>query len=172
VSRVLTTNAKTNTNDGGARFQMRSEWTKQYDELALEGAGPPAASAVYCEALGWTLAYYSGALVDSEWYYPWSLPPRFASIQSHLRSLAAIPIPSTARPFLTPKQQLAMVLPASSYHLLPAEYKAICARNTWAFPVAWPVQSMGRRYLWECEPILPIVVPSQIRAWIEEMEDP
>ena len=170
VSRVVKTN--TNTNNRGPRFQMRPEWASRYDELALEGTGPHVASAVYCEALGWTLAYYSGAPVDSEWQYPWSLPPRFASIQSHLRTLTAIPIPSTARPSLTPRQQLAMVLPASSYPLLPAEYKAICSRNPWAFPVAWPVQSLGRRYLWECEPILPIVVPSQIRAWIEEMEDP
>ena len=176
VSRASNTNTKaktnTNTTDGAPRFQMRPEWTKRYDELALEGTDPSAASAVYCEALGWTLAYYSGAPVDSEWQYPWSLPPRFAALQSHLRTLTAIPIPSTTRPVLTPKQQLAMVLPASSYHLLPAEYKAIYSRNPWAFPVAWPVQSLGRRYLWECEPILPIVVPSQIRAWIEEMEDP
>ena len=154
------------------RFCLRFEWAKRYDELALEGAGPVVASALYCEALGWTLAYYSGVPVDTEWYYPWALPPRFASLRTHLRSLAAVPIPCTKRPALTPKQQLTMVLPASSFNLLPAEYKTICARNPWAFPVAWPVQSLGRRYLWECEPVIPIVTPSQIRMWIEEIYEP
>jgi len=150
--------------------KLQRGWAAQYDAMALDKTDD--ACTVYCEALGWTLAYYSGAPVDSEWYYPWPLPPRFASLQIHLRSLSSIPVPNEARPVLQPKEQLAMVLPASSYHLLPSEYKAICSRNPWAFPVVWPVSSLGRRYLWECEPILPIVSPSQIRRWIAEIEDP
>jgi 5'-3' exonuclease len=156
---------------GKDKLRLRPGWAERYDEMAL-GSTKTAAPSVYCEALGWTLAYYAGASVDSEWYYPWPLPPRFASLQSHLASLSVIPVPDAARPALTPKEQLAMVLPASSYHLLPPEYKALCARNPWAFPVAWPVHSLGRRFLWECEPVIPLVSPTQIRRWIEEMEEP
>lgn len=161
---------KAGEDSAGGRYYMRSDWTKRYDEMALGGS--TLASSVYCEALGWTLAYYSGAPVDSEWYYPWSLPPRFASVQAHLRSLSAVPVPSTVRPVLASKEQLAMVLPASSYNLLPVEYRALHKKNPWAFPIAWPVQSLGRRFLWECEPVIPIVSPSQIRIWIEEMYEP
>lgn len=156
---------------GKDKLRLRPGWAERYDEMAL-GSTKTAAPSVYCEALGWTLAYYAGAAVDSEWYYPWPLPPRFASLQSHLASLSAIPVPDAARPALTPKEQLAMVLPASSYHLLPPEYKALCTRNPWAFPVAWPVHSLGRRFLWECEPVIPLVSAPQIRRWIEEMEEP
>jgi len=158
--------------DARPRIQLRQDWASRYDWMAFGGANPAAVATAYCESLGWTLAYYSGAHVDSEWYYPWSLPPRFASLQAPLRALSSLPIPSATRPPLTPKEQLAMVLPASSYRLLPPEYKAVCARNPWAFPIAWPVTSLGRRFLWECEPMIPIVSPAQIRRWIAEIEDP
>lgn len=153
------------------RYVLRSNWTTRYDEEALGGVSPEVASVKYCEALGWTMAYYSGASVDTEWYYPWPLPPRFASVQEVLERMAEVPVPATIRKPLAPKEQLAMVLPESSFHLLPAEVRKICDRNPWAFPTRWPVHSLGRRFLWECEPMIPIVVPSQIRTWIEEIYD-
>jgi len=152
-------------------YVLRDTWASRYDTEALGGVGPAIASVLYCESLGWTMAYYSGAPVDTEWYYPWPLPPRFASVRDCLARISQVPIPSSSRSPLAPKEQLAMVLPESSYHLLPAELRKICDRNPWAFPTRWPVHSLGRRFLWECEPILPIVTPSQIRMWIEEMYD-
>jgi 5'-3' exonuclease len=154
------------------QYGLRDDWAARYDEEALGGAGGAIASVLYCESLGWTMAYYSGAPVDTEWYYPWPLPPRFASVNDALSRMTQIPVPATSRRPLLPREQLAMVLPESSFHLLPAELRKICDRNLWAFPVRWPVQSLGCRFLWECEPKIPIVTPSQIRTWIEDLYDP
>ena len=153
------------------QYVLRTNWATCYDEASLGGVNPTIASVVYCEALGWTMAYYSGAPVDTEWYYPWPLPPRFASIGEALQRMPHVPVPSTIRKLLAPKEQLAMVLPESSFHLLPLELRKICDRNPWAFPTRWPVHSLGRRFLWECEPMIPIVTPLQMRAWIEEIYD-
>jgi 5'-3' exonuclease len=154
------------------QYTLRDDWAARYDDEALGGAGAAIASVLYCESLGWTMAYYSGALVDTEWYYPWPLPPRFASINDALSRMTQIPVPATPRKLLSPKEQLAMVLPESSFHLLPAELRKICDRTPWAFPVRWPVHSLGCRFLWECEPRIPIVTPSQIRVWIDEIYEP
>ena len=154
------------------QYALRPDWCVRYDREVFEG-GAAAAAVAYCESLAWTMAYYSGApAIDTEWYYPWLLPPRFSTVCDFLTSAKTLPIPTTVRPLLTPKEQLALVLPESSFHLLPSEYRRLCDRHAWAFPVKWPVFSLGRRYLWECEPIIPLVTPSQMRGWIEEIYEP
>jgi 5'-3' exonuclease len=81
------------------------------------------------------------------------------------------PPPLSAMPPLKPQAQLAMVLPQSSFHLLPPEYTKLPTSHPHAWPVAWGVYSFGRRFLWECEPLIPLIQVKQIQTWIEELYD-
>jgi 5'-3' exonuclease len=70
---------------------------------------------------------------------------------------------------LTPLEQLAAVLPQSSFHLLPPELQTLDAVYPHAWPTDWGMYSFGRRFMWECEPLIPLVQPAQIKTWIETM---
>jgi len=151
------------------RLQLHNRWRDVYDKEALWGADLNKATETYLSSLAWTLAYYAGEPVDMEWYYPWLLPPRFETIVAALEAKRPIVAPTTRRSVLKPLEQLAMVLPQSSFSLLPKTYAALPAKHPHAWPVAWGLYSLGRRFLWECEPLIPLIQPDQIRAWIHEL---
>ena len=153
------------------QYVLRPDWTTIYDGKALGGIAAETAAGVYCESLGWTLAYYAGEAVDREWMYPWLLPPRWQSIGDWLEIKGSVPVPTTRRLELKPLEQLALVLPESSFGLLPSEYKDMIKAHPYAWPSEWSVASFGKRFLWECEPQIPLIRPAQIRTWIEELYD-
>ncbi len=148
---------------------LRDDWTSIYDKEALWNTDPRNAARLYLESLAWTLAYYTGNPIDTEWYYPFPHPPRTATVKQVLETQTSIKAPATKRVPLTPIQQLAMVLPQSSFHLLPREYGALQQRHPYAWPTSWSVYSFGRRFLWECEPLIPLVQAGQIRQWIDAL---
>ncbi len=150
---------------------LKSNWEAIYDKEALMGVVPANAAKEYLHALSWTLSYYSGATVDNYWYYPWHLPPRHKSILEALMTLKSLPIPNTPRVPLKPLEQLSMVLPESSFSLLPSEYKQLLKANPVYWPEKWGLFSFGRRFLWECEPLIPLIPPSEIGKMVEEALD-
>ncbi len=145
---------------------LHASWTATYDTEVFWGTDPNAAARAYLDGLAWTLAYYSGEPVNLEWYYPWFLPPRFATLAAAVGTGGALDPPSlsTEAP-LRPIEQLAMVLPVSSFNLLPASYADLPRQHPHAWPTSWGVYSFGRRFLWECEPLIPLISPRQIRGW-------
>ena len=157
--------------DGGKRnFQLTHDWQSTYDKKALWGKEPEQAAKIYLEALAWTFAYYRGEKVDTHWLYPWPLPPRTETVLHVLeRDAAMAQVPNSNRDPIKPLEQLAMVLPQSSFHLLPQEYAQLISDHPYAWPTAWPVYSFGRRFLWECEPLIPLIKPNQIKQWIETL---
>ena len=148
---------------------LRDDWAAIYDKEALWNTNPQNSAKLYLESLAWTLAYYMGEPIDTEWYYPFPHPPRMESVKQLLETQNQVQAPSTKRLPLTPIQQLAMVLPQSSFHLLPREYTALQQLHPYAWPTSWSVYSFGRRFLWECEPLIPLVQPGQIRQWIDAL---
>jgi 5'-3' exoribonuclease 1 len=153
------------------RWELRRDWRAAYAKHALWDAEPISVIKAYCQALTWTLRYYQGRPVDVTWYYPWFLPPLFSDVAAAVLANPALmdPQPLTARPVvLKPVEQLAMVLPTTSFHLLPAEYRRLPTKYPHAWPTAWSLFSLGRRFLWECEPLIPLIQPAQIRSWMEE----
>ncbi len=148
---------------------LREGWQQVYDKETLFGTEPKNAAHRYLDSLAWTLAYYTGEPVDMEWYYPFPHPPRMETVKQVLETQTSIKAPATKRQPLTPVQQLAMVLPQSSFHLLPREYGALQQAHPYAWPTSWSVYSFGRRFLWECEPLIPLVQPGQIRQWIDAL---
>ena len=148
--------------------QLRDDWASLYDSKALLGANPADVTHAYLQSLAWNLAYYAGDPVDMTWYYPWALPPRIQSVQEALESTQELPCPRPAAntPALQPQEQLAMVLPISSFHLLPKRFQDLPAKYPYAWPTQWSVYSFGRRFLWECEPEIPLITPHQMRSWL------
>lgn len=152
---------------------LKQDWKNIYDQEALLGADPQQATKQYLNSLAWTLAYYSGAPVDLHWYYPWYLPPRIETVATYLANTPSplLETPATSRTPLKPEEQLAMVLPQTSFHLLPKEFQGLPSLYPHAFPIQWTLFSLGRKILWECEPLIPLIQPTQITTWIEVMLD-
>jgi 5'-3' exoribonuclease 1 len=147
---------------------LKPNWTEIYDTHALWGSDQEKAAEYYIESLTWTLGYYSGQDVDRLWFYPWPLPPRHSSILDALNKLTTLPSSyKTPQIFIEPKEQLAMVLPSSSFHLLPSEYKKLLSLYPMYWPTAWGTYSFGRRFMWECEPLIPLISPFEIKQMIE-----
>jgi 5'-3' exonuclease len=150
------------------KWFFRTGWRQTYSEAALWSADVSRVVAAYCATLTWTLQYYMGEPVDLAWYFPWLLPPLLGDIVGELRKNPMIleaPALSNIPP-LDPCEQLAMVLPTTSFHLLPAAYQHLPTSRPHAWPTGWGFFSMSRRFLWECEPLIPLVRPEQIRAWL------
>jgi 5'-3' exonuclease len=153
------------------QLQLKPTWREVYEAQALGRAEPELVTKTYLESLSWTLAYYSGTPVDTHWYYPWFLPPLTGRITEYLKKNPMPSAPTKKQPHLTPTEQLAMVLPESSFHLLPTELHVLPKQYPWAWPVDWPHYSYGRRFMWECEPLIPLIQPRQIKQWIEAALD-
>jgi len=149
--------------------QLRNDWAQLYDAKALLGANPADVTHAYLQSLAWNLAYYAGEPVDMTWYYPWALPPRIQSVLNTLESTKTLPVPrpDANTPALQPQEQLAMVLPQSSFHLLPKRFQDLPQKYPYAWPSQWSVYSFGRRFLWECEPEIPLITPQQMRHWLQ-----
>ena len=158
---------KQQSDDEKPKLLLKYNWEDIYDKQALWGAKTEVAAEYYLQSLAWTLAYYSGAQVDTQWYYPWPLPPRMATVQALLETKEALHIPQTQHTPLKPLEQLAMVLPQTSFDLLPPEFAQLPKLYPHAWPTEWGVYSFGRRFLWECEPLIPLVQPAQMKTWIE-----
>lgn len=149
------------------RWALVEGWETHYDRLALLGVDPAHAACEYLRALAWTLAYYLGRPVDMEWYYALPNPPRVPTLLTVLVPELLV-APATTRPPLRPIEQLAMVLPATSFHLLPPELRRLDALLPHAWPTAWPLHSFARTQRWKCEPLIPMIPAAQIRELIEQ----
>jgi 5'-3' exonuclease len=149
------------------RWGLADDWESHYDRLALLGVAPTQAAREYLQALAWTLAYYAGRPVDMDWYYALPNPPRVATLLAALTPDLLV-APATARPLLQPIEQLAMVLPASSFHLVPTELRRLDALLPHAWPTAWALHSFARTQRWKCEPMIPMISATQIRDLIEQ----
>jgi len=154
------------------QLKLIHKWEQLYDTHALMGADTTVVAESFLKSLLWTLAYYMGQPIDTHYYYPWLLPPRIATVKDYIAKNGFPDIPNTPRPPIEPKTQLAMVLPTSSFNLLPKEYGEIVINHPHAWPTKWGYFSFGRRFLWECEPLIPLVSPNQMKAWIEEAYEP
>ncbi len=155
-------------------WQLRPAWRSEYQKEGLWGADETNVCDTFCKTLGWTFQYYLGNPVAMSWYYPWLLPPTFQSLyvylQKHKGDVFEVP-PNTGKS-ITATEQLAMVLPATSFSLLPVSLQTLPTKYPHAWPSAWNYFSLGRRFMWECEPLIPLIQPSQIKKWIEEcLED-
>lgn len=151
-------------------WNWRKDWRSQYNKHGLWSPSVQKVVQSFLQTLSWTIDYYVGKPVALDWYYPWLLPPLFSDIAKYGNpEMLQSPAISVRAP-LKPLEQLAMVLPVTGFGLLPPKYAVLPLRYPHAWPDAWDTFSFGRRFLWECEPLIPLIQPDQIQRWIKELE--
>ena len=137
----------------------RREWLKEATEAQV--------GAQYELGLQWIMDYYLGRPVSYSWYFPWSVPPLWADLVGQFAAgSAGLAAPEPSSP-VAPQEQLAMVLPMSSWWLVRnPKLRALPL----AAPVFWPKSfgffSAGRRWLWECEPEIPVMGVERLRQLV------
>jgi 5'-3' exoribonuclease 1 len=82
----------------------------------------------YLQGFEWCLAYYTNKCIDHTWHYPYYYPPLFSDLLKYIPEFnnslfSANNNQNKHLENLEPLEQLAYVLPPTSYNLLPLEMK-------------------------------------------------
>ena len=144
-------------------------WRSIYNHIGFGSSASARRNAArtYIQGMSWVVDYYTGKDISMEWVYMWHFAPLWSDIAVELEQengWIAPPAPGPRQ--LTPVEQLGMVLPLASWGLLPAGAavrRLPEAAPEW-FPASFHVQSIGKRFAWECEPEIPIPTPAQLWA--------
>lgn len=147
-------------------------WKDIYREHWLGLTSPETVSSLcgdYVYGLQWTLDYYTGQTsVPMTWYFSRSLSPLWCDLASYLKQDNQKSQENTVQDFIAADEQLAMVLPLESWHLIRNKKHL---RLPQELPMFWPKHfdflSVGRAWLWECEPKIPILTLQRLRQITE-----
>ena len=136
--------------------RLRADWREVYGHHV-----PAAAVAEYLHGIQWVVDYYVGKSVDTMWYYPWHLPPTWLQLAE---CSTQEPIVIEAQEPLKPQEQLAIVLPMDSWHLVrSSELRRAPVLLPQFWPRAFGFMSLGKSWMWECEADIPILTPGRLR---------
>lgn len=121
----------------------------------------------YLHGIQWTWAYYTGQTerVCYDWYYPHSLPPLWSwlSAQTTLPSISGSV--SIQAHEIDPQEQLGLVLPPKSWGLIrDPKIRQLRRLLPQYFPTDFGFESVGKRYFWECEAMIPVPSLSELKA--------
>jgi 5'-3' exonuclease len=113
----------------------------------------------YLYGIQWIWAYYTGVMenVCFNWFYPFNLPPLWQWLRD-FNQLPSFPekvlLKSTE---IQPIEQLTLVLPLESWSLIPpCKEKALPLVAPQFYPSVFSFESVGKRYFWECESMIPL----------------
>lgn len=125
----------------------------------------------YLRGLQWILDYYTAQRpVSKEWMFPCWLPPLWSDLSLALEGeKGCVDVGLEHGDALRPCEQLAMVLPRESYWLVEdTTLRRLPVLAPQWFPVEFEIHSVGKRWMWECEVLLPTVTKGALRAAIAE----
>jgi 5'-3' exonuclease len=147
---------------------LRGDWVARYTKLA----GPSIESCKeYINGIKWIWSYYTGKSVCYNWYYPYVLPPLWSILVTYLNShntclQSEMPICVRIEE-LRPVEQLVLVLPLESWSLIPAcPEKVLSMIAPQFFPSTFEFESVGKRFFWECEAMIPILTVLELKELI------
>ena len=146
-------------------------WRKQYYSQWLNGKSTTQLCGEYLYGMEWIWSYYTGKMdmICFNWCYSMGMPPLWGDILRHLRTRTGPAFPGTVTvraEDITPVEQLCLVLPADSWHLLqhaPRERQLI-VRAPWLFPREFGFSTVGKRFFWECEAEIPVPTILNVKA--------
>jgi len=117
----------------------------------------------YLYGIQWIWAYYTGVYenVCFNWFYPFNLPPLWIWLKDYLNECVIMPeFPDKVLVRATdirPVEQLVLVLPLESWSLIPScVEKRLPELAPQFYPSAFSFESVGKRYFWECESMIPL----------------
>ena len=136
---------------------VKPEWRNLLEEHHFSGRSKDAALG-FLQGFAWVHAYYLDCdSVDMSWYYPWSAPPTFKTLASILEA-EGLPCLASKGSYVKPLEQLVMVLPPQSFHLLPPTIAEKLRTEHFEYiPYGFQLEMFGKRFLWESEPIIPFL---------------
>jgi 5'-3' exonuclease len=155
----------------GDNINLRKDWHSTYCKLALgEDTVEKRKSRVqdFWRGWCWILDYYQGRRVDLEWVYPEGYPPTWQDLVKFFD----MPFKDdwAQRELLKPQEQLALVLPMSSWGLLlKTQFRDLPAKMPQYWPQGFSFETFAKRFGWECEPVIPMLTPARLRYEVETM---
>jgi 5'-3' exonuclease len=101
------------------------------------------------------------------WYYPFHIAP----LWEWLADLKTIPtfIGTTKLHAwdISPTEQLSLVLPMESWSLMPVcPERDLPYKAPHLFPAEFSFDSIGKRFFWECESLIPLPSILEVKSWI------
>lgn len=145
---------------------LKKGWQSEYCKLAIgEDSLEQRKARVsdFWRGWCWILDYYQGRRVDLEWVYPAGYPPTWSDLVQHFDLPTDDWIEQAQEP-LKPQEQLALVLPLSSWGLmLKTPYRDLPTRLPQLWPQGFALESFAKRFGWECEPMIPMLTPGRLR---------
>lgn len=149
----------------GENVILKRDWHNTYCKLALgEDTIEKRKSRVsdFWRGWCWILDYYQGRRVDLEWVYPEGYPPSWSDLVKYFE------LPGkddwALREPLKPQEQLALVLPMSSWSLLlKTKFRLLPAQMPQYWPQGFGFETFAKRFGWECEPMIPMLTPARLR---------
>jgi 5'-3' exonuclease len=159
-----------NTSDTNQKtVELKDNWATIYYTRWFRTEDTQTIVKEYLLGLQWILNYYVGSPVDKEWCFPWFLPPLWSSIRDYLKQNQLPSFVRIQEQSVKPQEQLAMVLPLSSWWLLrdPALRK-LPRYGPEFWPSTFEVFTAGRKQMWECEAQIPLLLPARVRYYLNE----
>ncbi len=160
--------------------QLTPRWQMTYMTQFLKGLYKKETmdtiSKEYLYGIQWIWSYYLGKHNDVcfDWFYPYSLPPLWSWISDVLHAESLPPFPNkvyVSAKNISPVEQLALVLPLSSWHLIPScKEKQLPLIAPYLFPTTFTFESVGKRYFWECEACIPIPTIRDIKQLMQKLK--
>jgi len=149
---------------GEREVYLKKGWQSEYCKLAIGEDSleqRKARVADFWRGWCWILDYYQGRRVDLEWVYPAGYPPTWSDLIEHFELPADDWLVQEP---LKPQEQLALVLPLSSWSLmLKTPYRDLPTRLPQMWPQGFALESFAKRFGWECEPMIPMLTPGRLR---------
>lgn len=117
----------------------------------------------YLEGLQWTFLYYTQECPSWSWYYPFPCAPCLRELCKYLENRVYYADFKNDKP-ISPLQQLLLVLPRSSFNILPKEYEKILDEPDVQqyYPEDYDLYTLNNIWLHECDPKLPIINDTKI----------
>jgi 5'-3' exonuclease len=126
----------------------------------------------YLEGLEWVMKYYTTGCCDWSWKYDYNYPPLFKDLVEYVPRWDTKMIPDNDNVPVEPEVQLAYVLPRTSLHLLPLEYRNILEKKHLdKYPLDADTIWAFCRYFWEAHVDLPeFRIEQLIDLWHNKLE--
>lgn len=129
----------------------------------------------YLEGVKWSLLYYQGLHNNWTWHYDFCEAPSVLDLSNSLSTIDFNSISFEDSGPVMPFVQLMCILPPESSKLLPSELALLMtARDSelhFMYPLKIEMDIVGKKFLWECSPLLPEIDLAQINEIVSKITD-
>lgn len=148
--------------DGAA---LKRDWKSEYWRLLHANYDVDQVCGEYIKGFQWIIDYYTGKPVNSSWIFPAWIPPLWSDLATFLEVERSVEIVGSGAVPL-PAEQLAMVLPLESWGLVKGDLRRLPGLMPQMWPRKFGFVSLGRKWLWECEAKIPVLMVERIRELV------